>query len=58
MKTILTASAILLGFAALILIGVPCLFLWAVGKAGREEKAACDRQMEDDRLSCGPIEED
>lgn len=58
MKTVLTIASAFLAIAALILIGVPCLFLWAVAKAGREEQAVCDSQMEDDRLSCGLIEED
>ena len=66
MKTVLTIAAVLLAIAALLLIGVPCLFLWSVGKAGREEQALCDSQMEDDRSAAyyddhdvsGLIEED
>lgn len=66
MKTVLTIVSAFLAIAAPILIGVPCLFLWAVGKAGGEEDRQIQQQMADEPFSCcyedhdvsGLIEED
>lgn len=67
MKTIGMAVLVLLAFAALLLIGVPCLFLWAMGPAVREEDRQLRRQVEEDRFTAaywnehdvsGLIEED
>lgn len=58
MKTTLTIAAVLLGLVALVLIGVLRFFVWAVGTAAREEDRQIRQQIEDDRVTCGLIEED
>jgi len=67
MKSVLTIAAVLLIAILLLLIGVPCLFLWAMGPAVREEDRQLRRQVEEDRFTAaywnehdvsGLIEED
>lgn len=67
MKSVLTIVAVLLIAILLLLIGVPCLFLWAMGPAVREEDRQLRRQVEEDRFTAaywnehdvsGLIEED
>lgn len=58
MKTLGIILLSILGLAVLVMAAVGIICVISVGSISKEEDERARRQMEDDRVTCGPIEED